>query len=157
MKVIKLAGIWSFGLGLLAFFALVSGAYLATPLWAEAEQPWHFLVEYNRLPEDGTPLQLPLYVSRRDAWVQYQEKVLEQVFVRKNPETGKLSIFLPQFRGGRVDYDPKESIFRARCWGLKFDVEGQEIPNEGFTMGEQLHELPMLLMGKEIWVRVEKK
>lgn len=76
--------------------------------------------------------------------------IYAHVFLRRLPGGEVLALRSTYYLGVRVDYDEGKQLFIGRCYGVTFDVNGKEMPNEH---GWMMQPLPVRLEGDRVWVR----
>jgi len=86
---------------------------------------WIQLCRVDALPSDGSPIQMPVVVQERDAWIVRPDRRIGDVFVRLDPESGQVVAFDAITRyGAIIEWDG--SAFRERrCWDFEFDLNGK--------------------------------
>lgn len=106
-KTIALGALTSPMLGLM----MLGGVFLLSPQ-TPPDQPWHLVASVSELPDDGTPVLMPVFGNRFDAWTRLPDERICDVFVRKEPSTTRVSV-IPSWHHGDLRiplvYDGREN------------------------------------------------
>jgi len=137
---------------------IVGGAFLLSPQ-SPTTQSWHLIASMSELPDDGTPMLMPVFEKRFDAWTRLPDERVCDVFVRKEPRTTRVSV-TPSWHHGDlripIRYDDRENKYVSVCWNVAFDMQGKEIITPGMKpIGLDLGMLPVKVNHNEIWVCVD--
>jgi hypothetical protein len=137
---------------------IVGGEFLLSPQ-SPAPQSWHLIASMSELPNDGTPVLLPVFEERFDAWTRLPDERVYDVCVRKEPSTTRVSV-TPSWHHGDlripIRYDDRENKYVSVCWNVAFDMQGKEITTPGMKpIGFDLGMLPVKVNHNELWVCVD--
>jgi hypothetical protein len=138
-----------------AALALPGIAYVTSSLRA-VDRRWAYLANVSELPVDGTPRYLTAIATRRDAWSRRYDRS-STVWVRREPQTGKVIAFLPVVGNGLgVRYDAHDKMFRTTCWGgIPFDLAGNEMAGNDMTVIGALVPVPLRVVDDEIYMAMD--
>ena len=80
----------------------------------------------DAIPDDGTPVQIPVHLDRVDAWNKFLDTPVGQIFVRKN-EKGTVEVLnasCPHV-GCSVQYASKDEGYLCPCHNATFSLTGK--------------------------------
>ena len=136
-------------------FMMLGAAFLLSP-HGPATESWHLVGSVADLPEDGTPVLMPVFGKHFDAWTRLPNERISDVFVRKVPETMKVSAALAWHHDQLripIRYEQREHKYISVCWNVEFDLQGHEIIGRGGKrVGFKLVMLPVEVENNSIWV-----
>ena len=123
-------------LGKATFFAFGAAA-LAAPVAAgvttflnplrQKSQGGQFmrLASLDAIPEDGTPLKVPVIADRTDAWSRFPAEPIGAVFLRRNGgKVEALQVICPH-AGCSINFDAAAHKYFCPCHAASFDLNGK--------------------------------
>jgi hypothetical protein len=142
-----------------ALFGILSAATAAflIPTREPEPSPWVCVGQLAELPEDGTPRQVAVQLPQRDAWHALPDRRLGVVFLRRLPG-GRVVALRAEHHGSfriPVLYDPQKQSFRSKCWAIRFNLEGREIPEDGVLSGDTMEAIPVRVRNEALYVRYD--
>jgi hypothetical protein len=156
MKVIAITAIVVPMLGLI----LIGTAFLLdghdTP-----SRSWHRVARLSELPNDGTPVLIPVYRQRFDAWMRLPDERIWDVYVRKETGSDNVSVVQSWHHSHLripIRYDSEEKQYVSLCWNVAFDMQGRQLTDRE-TKTEPIDfdiaVLPVKVNDGEVWVRID--
>jgi menaquinol-cytochrome c reductase iron-sulfur subunit len=122
---------------------------------SEAGEPMR-LAMLASLPDDGTPVRVPVLLDVVDGWSRTPNQPVGAVFLRK---IGKDQIVALQAEcphaGCAVAYDPQKRDFVCPCHLARFDLDGKRT-DAGSESPRDLDTLTAEPRGSEVWVKFER-
>jgi Rieske Fe-S protein len=83
------------------------------------------LASLATIPEDGTPLKVPVIADRTDAWSRFPAEAIGAVFLRRNGDgVTALQVICPP-AGCSLNYDPVGRRYFCPCHAASFDLTGK--------------------------------
>lgn len=83
------------------------------------------LASLELVPEDGTPLKVPVIADRTDAWVRYPLEPIGAVFLRRNGKNIEALQASCPHAGCSINYDAAGNKFFCPCHSASFDLAGK--------------------------------
>jgi hypothetical protein len=140
---------------LLVLLGVPAIAFVTSPSRHASTSPWLFVANLADLPEDGQPRRMPVLAPDRDAWTRRSDKVVGAVFVRRIPGVDQVLVLEPHHHATQrvgVEYDEQSRAFQS-CWGVRFDLEGCELPAPDLPpMGDRMERLPARVIAGQVFV-----
>ena len=107
----------------------------------------------DALPEDGTPVQVPVIADLTDSWNREPNQPVGGVYLRR--ENDKVTCFnaICPHAGCFVAYSPERDAFRCPCHNSTFQLDGQRVmPSPSPRDMDTLDVDPEKLKQGEVWV-----
>jgi menaquinol-cytochrome c reductase iron-sulfur subunit len=119
---------------------------------SEAGAPMR-LARLEGLPDDGTPVRVPVVLDVVDGWSRMPNQPVGAVFLRK---IGKDQVLALQAEcphaGCAIAYDPQRKDFVCPCHLARFDLDGKRTDSSSESPRD-LDALEAELQGSEVWVQ----
>ncbi|MEX2174742.1 MAG: Rieske (2Fe-2S) protein [Pirellulaceae bacterium] len=121
---------------------------------AEAQRPYRRVATVAALPDDGTPVQVPVIADLTDAWNREPNQPVGAVYLRKvGDEIECLNTICPH-AGCRVAYSADRQVFQCPCHNSSFKLDGARIlPSPSPRDMDALPVDAEKLAAGEVWVQ----
>jgi menaquinol-cytochrome c reductase iron-sulfur subunit len=85
------------------------------------------LASLDTIPEDGTPLKVPVIADRTDAWSRFPAEPIGAVFLRRSGgSVTALQVICPH-AGCSINYDAVGRKYFCPCHAASFDIAGKRL------------------------------
>jgi menaquinol-cytochrome c reductase iron-sulfur subunit len=115
------------------------------------------LASLDVLPDDGTPVKMPIIAQRADAWTQYPPSPIGAVFLRREGKKVLALQSLCPHAACPLGYDAQNKQFACPCHAQpRFRLSGERVEGPKSYSPRDMDSLDVEIRNKnEIWVKFE--
>ncbi len=113
------------------------------------------LASLATIPQDGTPLKVPVIADRSDAWSRFTAEAIGAVFLRRSGgDVTALQVICPH-AGCSINYDATGRRYFCPCHAASFDLSGKRT-DETSPSPRDMDSLEVEIRNKnEVWVKFQ--
>jgi menaquinol-cytochrome c reductase iron-sulfur subunit len=147
-----IVGIFPFGAGLLVFLNPLLKRKAAGQ--GAAERPFLRVASLAMLPDDGTPVQVPVIADLTDAWNREPNQPVGAVYLRKVGSAVACFNAICPHAGCFVAFAPDRKVFQCPCHTSSFQLDGaRNMPSPSPRDMDELQVDESKLKEGEVWVQ----
>ena len=120
-----IVGLFPVGAGMLVFLDPILKRKKSAG--ADTGKPRLRVSSLEALPEDGTPVQVPVIADLTDGWVREPNQPVGAVYLRKNGDNVECLNAICPHAGCFVAYQPDRKVFQCPCHTSAFDLTGKRL------------------------------
>ncbi len=146
-----IVGLFPVGAGMLVFLDPILKRKKAG---AETGKPRLRVASLDAVPEDGTPVQVPVIADLTDAWVREPNQPVGAVYLRRNGDKIECLNAICPHAGCFVAYAAERKVFQCPCHNSSFDLVGKRLSEKSPSPRDMdtLQVDPDKLASGEVWV-----
>jgi len=119
-----------------------------------SERPYRRVASLTALPEDGTPVQVPVVADLTDAWNREANQPIGAVYLRRVGQSVECFNAICPHAGCFVGYAADRKVFQCPCHTSSFELDGQRIlPSPSPRNMDSLAIDKAKLKEGEVWVQ----
>jgi menaquinol-cytochrome c reductase iron-sulfur subunit len=123
-----IVGLFPVGAGMLVFLDPILKRKKSSAEGAESGgRPALRVASMEALPEDGTPVQVPVIADLTDAWVREPNQPVGAVYLRRNGDKVECLNAICPHAGCFVSWQSDRKVFQCPCHTSAFDVDGKRL------------------------------
>jgi menaquinol-cytochrome c reductase iron-sulfur subunit len=120
----------------------------------ESERPFQRVASLDALPDDGTPVQVPVIADLTDAWNREPNQPIGAVYLRRDGDHVICFNAICPHAGCFVAYAGDREVFQCPCHTSSFDLDGQRImPSPSPRNMDDLKVDEEKLKEGEVWIQ----
>lgn len=125
----------------------------------EGGKPLRRVASVEAIPNDGTPVQVPVIADLTDAWVREPNQPVGAVYLRKNGDKIECFNAICPHAGCFVAYQADRKVFQCPCHTSAFDLEGKRLsekspsPRDMDMLEVDVRVDPDKAANGEVWVK----
>jgi quinol---cytochrome c reductase iron-sulfur subunit, bacillus type len=149
-----IVGLFPVGAGMLVFLDPILKRKKTGGSGGDSGKPRIRVSSLEAIPDDGTPVQVPVIADLTDAWVREPNQPVGAVYLRKNGGKVECLNAICPHAGCFVAYQPDRKVFQCPCHTSAFDLTGTRLSEKSPSPRDMdtLQVDPDKLAAGEVWV-----
>ena len=151
-----IVGLFPVGAGMLVFLDPILKRKKTTAAGESGGKPPLRVASEDAVPDDGTPVQVPIIADLTDGWMREPNQPVGAVYLRKIGDKIECLNAICPHAGCFVAYQAERRVFQCPCHNSAFDLAGKRL-SEKSPSPRDMDTLEVdpdkLVADKEVWVK----
>lgn len=149
-----IVGLFPVGAGMLVFLDPILKRKKTGGAESEGKPPLR-VASTDAVPDDGTPVQVPVIADLTDGWMREPNQPVGAVYLRRNGDKIECLNAICPHAGCFVAYQAERKVFQCPCHNSAFDLVGKRLSEKSPSPRDMdtLEVDAAKLADKEVWIK----